>query len=183
MMADALGCDPVDWSALKSIRPYTPLGQVAPRAEGVRQGLYRIGDGAYLLAGQVGPDFVVSPDAPLITSVAWAESDGAAIRSCTFETEADQGAPARRPSPPAEMLPLGVETFGDLRQVARERPVTGFGIGKSYRIAMDGRYMYYSIDLLHRYEFFYRGNPPEEAEKPMAISYRLSSARGQLAAT
>jgi len=163
----------IDWAVQKCIPAYTPMRQVAPHAVPIADGLYRIGLHAYMEGNKLGPDWVPSPDAPLAIALTWAESDGAAIRSCTFDIDPDTGVPNPRSAPPSEMLPLEVETFGDLRRVARERPIKGFGISQTYRLGIDGRYMHTSISLLHRYEFFYRGRPTDDDECPMAIRYRL----------
>lgn len=152
---------------------WVPLRHVVSCAEPVGRNLFRIAPCQYLVALPSNERFEVTPDAPLVTALLWAPTDGAARRVLLFEVEADELADAE---PPPELLPAGhSRTYGRILDHVRG---TGEGMvieSATYRIARDGAFVQRNI-LTRQVEFHFRKRHGAH-DRCYAITYRLSRPR------
>jgi hypothetical protein len=160
----------IDWSKLASVRAWTPLQDIRVRSVQVKDTLFRLGQSCYVAALKHNIDFGAS-NCRRITSLLWAESEGAALRALFMEIEADEAIPGLQ-IPQEMLLTGGPATYGGILAAVRTGRHGRFLQHADYRIAKDGAFIHRTISG-QTFSFHFRGLAEEESERPYAIQRRL----------
>jgi len=158
------------WSELLLIPVWTPLGSIGVRTERLSENVARIADGRYFVV--VDSDLAGNDeDAPYVTMVAWAESDGAILRVLDANLEADvEQAVAEVPPPELLPEPGALDYRAILSSLKRKgEPVMESG---QYRIATDGIFLH-KVLRANRAAYYFRSAEELPDEKPFAITHRI----------
>jgi hypothetical protein len=170
-MAAAMSAATVVWKELKALRCWTPLRQVSQSAIPVRDVLYKICDGQYLLAVSHNERFERDEKGPFVTGLLWAETDGAAKRATLMEIEADDSRDAS--SPPEDLVPEGARSYGEIVK-ALKRQGQSVQEYAEYRVATDGAFVHRTIEAGAQ-SFFFRKVEHDDFDPCYAIRYTLPS--------
>src|SRR5438874_557492 len=101
------------WTRLIQIKRWTLLTQAGLEISNLKDTLYRVDANSYLIAVPYDEGLQTHGDLRFVTSVLWAESEGAARRASLMEIENDQI--DRSAVPPQEMLlPDAANRYGDI---------------------------------------------------------------------
>lgn len=162
--------DNADWARLKSLRAWTPLPDVSPSAIPLGGVLYRIATGTYVTCVPYNRQLEEIEGGLFVTTLLWAESDGAAKRVQLMEIEADQPKDSR---PPADLLLHGQPvTYGEIIRELQRGAYGAFREWADYRIARDGAFVQRTIDI-PPISFYFRKPEDDDADRCYAIQYRL----------
>jgi hypothetical protein len=163
----------LNWHALAAIPAWTPLPSLHIAAHPISTSLFALGRNAYLYAVPYAQNLADSSEGPHVTFVAWAPSDGAALRAFEQQIESDDMAVS---APPARLLPSGtIPTYAAVRAAIRASHPNTIVESASYRIAKDGL-------LIHRVlcagsvEYYFR-NRSGLSEAPYSIRWGLQRRR------
>lgn len=159
----------VDWNRLTELRSWTPLTEVSSAAERVGDLLFRVGPMQYVIAVPYNERFERTENAPFVTILLWAPTDGAAKRAKLMEIEADDLAVS---PPPEVLLPKSASsTYGSIVQTLRKggSPVEEWA---DYRVAKDGAFVHRTLSA-PPHAFHFRSREEDQGEPCYAINYRL----------
>lgn len=151
-----------DWDRLLQLPGWTPLREV-PNPVLIAPTLYRLSEGAYVLAQDYNRALEDDPGAPFVTELLWASSDGAARRAAMDDIDADDGASS---VPPPSLWHKGnAPSYASvLREAGKQAEYA------TYRL--DDRFVHKVVDLGGS-RFFFRSLQFDEEERPYAIAFQL----------
>ena len=161
----------MDWERLKKTPCWTSIHDMPFKWSSVDEDLYKIADTCFLIAMPHDRDCTPSSRPPHVTTVMWADSDGAARRALRGRIEADNERLGLTP-PAALLLAPGVLTYGDIVAVFASRRHGDFEERAEYRIATDGAFIHRVISA-RLLSFFFRSRKHDNDEAPYAIQYVL----------
>ena len=162
------------WRDLLRLREWMPLAAVPVETVGLSENVRKIEAGKYLvvvesnLVGEMA-------HGPYVTMVAWAESDGAAVRAIDGALEADKERTEVTP-PPDELLPeVGAAAYVPIIGALKKKgePVLESG---EYRIGSDGAFLHKVIRSSCA-AYYFRSPEPLENEAPFSITHRIARSR------
>lgn len=167
-MAEVKDSD-LEWERLLQLRRWTALDALGTPASHISDVLFRIGPCGYLICVPHGRDLRRVEGKRFITTLMWAESDGAARRAQLLDIEADEPKIVR---PPDALLSLGgAASYGAIVDYLRKSAVR-FQESASYRVGSDGAFVHRNI-LAPPYSFHFRGRDDIDKEDCYAIKYML----------
>lgn len=160
----------MNWSVLKTGRMWQSLREIAPSAKEVGAGLYRLAKNTYAIASLHDENLIDGrPGAPFVTSLLWAETEGAARRCVHLELERDESSTAAEA--PHELLQ---NTSGDYESLVAEarKSKTRMMERAEYRTQPDGRFVHRVVEV-GKASYFFRDAHARKNERPYAIRWRL----------
>jgi len=161
----------MNWARTIEIPRWTPVRQLGIKVSKIRDILFRVESDCYLIAVQHNEKLEMFPDLHFVTSVLWAESEGAALRAALREIENDRIVVGATP-PPEMLLVSDRMTYGQIIDVLKSRKHGEYIEHASYRIARDGAFIHRIVDT-HLFEFYFRALTEDKNERPYAILRRL----------
>jgi hypothetical protein len=160
------------WRNLIRLRRWTSIHEIGYGSQQVRDFLFRIQRNCYVTA--VDHDARFNPShSRLITSLLWAESEGAALRAALMDIEADE--PTSGVEIPTEMLfHQELTSYGSIKEALKTRIDGTLLEHADYRIAIDGAFVHRVLSS-RTFEFYFRSVAEKPNEIPYAIKRRLKT--------
>ncbi|MCZ4324659.1 hypothetical protein [Pseudomonas anguilliseptica] len=150
--------------------PLAGVVEVIDQISFISANIYKLSDNLYLRLTPSNAFFENGPDAPYVTAIIWAVSDGAVLRLSEAKIESDIGGVLE---PPKEILPAVSEaTYGEIISYFKNFPPKVCQEKASYRIATDGAFIHRVIET-EGFLFAFRSPAHDSSEKPYAIIKKL----------
>jgi hypothetical protein len=157
-----------EWTELANLPAWTPLKDVPFDVRQVEGKLFALGDTAYLIAVNYGPDFVRS-STPLATMAIWATDVGVARRFALRQIESDAG---KKAAPPPHEIVAPPATYQSIVDRCDTRLGGRVMLSAEYRIAQDGAAIGGFVRQANR-EYCFRSVNPLRDEPVVAVRIRL----------
>jgi hypothetical protein len=161
----------VDWRRLLSLRKWCPLAEAGLQVRCISEPLFHVTEGLFVTLNEFNFAANSSSGAPFLTSLLWAQTEGAAQRVINSKIELDVEQSAALP--PVELLPAeGAITYGSIA-AAYERN----GVGRQtmetagYR-GTDGLFVTRQITA-HPFTYYFRRSEHGDSETPCAVRFSL----------
>lgn len=159
----------LDWARLKALTAWTPLTEVSGSAQHLGGVLYKLGLAAYVTCVPYDRQLQETDGGPFVTTLLWAEADGAAKRAQLMQIEADESADLR---PPRELLLRGEpSTYGEITRELQDGGYGRINEWAEYRLATDGAFVHRTINC-PPLSFYFR-TLGDDADPCYAIQYKL----------
>jgi hypothetical protein len=160
------------WQDLLDLRTWTPLRQTGIETTRLSENVRRVSRGKYLVVVESDLSGDVA-GGPYVTMVAWAETDGAALRAVDAALERD-AEPDHDQMPPPELLPEPTASgYATILSALKRRGESVLESGE-YRIATDGAFLHKVIRATAA-TYYFRSPVEIGDEKPFAVTHRIRS--------
>jgi len=161
----------MNWKKLMKIKAWSPVKKCGIDFEFLKEGIYKLGDGAYALTSAYNKSLIEDvKNGPFVNNIFWALDDGAIYRCILQEIECfDERTDISRP--PEELTIKNNITYGDLIKSAKTGKYGKYMECAAYRA--DGKFVHKIIDV-GKLSYFFLDNAEIKDELPYSIRCTLA---------